>query len=636
MKASWIIYDHHLALQDGKNVYHPNASDIYDLLSKDESEKKNDISCDNPAKDLPNIRFSKIGSSLHIKLTNNDSGEITCNIEALRKGTFVPVDVIEGTIIDQCVSNNTWFYLSGNNLYVQELLDCTGIKDNGRISIRQYLKLIELELLNGTNLLENKVDASHLKKPIDNEEEPPTTLKATLFPYQKTGFLWIQSMLEECNGCILGDEMGLGKTMQVIAEMLSLKARLETPMLVVAPISLLVNWQRECAIFAPSLNTTVHYGQDRISNYRDLQKYDVIITSYTTVVNDIHMLNMIKWKFVALDEAQNIKNPFSARARACKNINRERSIAVSGTPFENHITDIWSLIDFVQPGLLGSLENYKETITDDVSGGEKIEPILSPLMIRRLVADVAKDLPEKVVSTQALQMSEMECIEYNKYLSFLKSNVDSDKVSLGMLQQLRIYCTHPFAISGTNESADPTEVSIKYQRFCEIVEEIVSREEKIIVFTSYKNMFEIFKNDIPKRFGIKLWTINGETPVAERQHIVDRFNNLNGAAMLILNPRAAGTGLNITGANHVIHYNLEWNPALEDQSSARAYRRGQKKTVFIYRLYYTNTVEQVVNERIERKRNIASSAVIGNDGHSQDRADILRALELIPTIRKNN
>ena len=233
-------------------------------------------------------------------------------------------------------------------------------------------------------------------------------------------------------------------------------------------------------------------------------------------------------------------------------------------------------------------------------------------------------------------MSEYECNEYNNYLSSLKSNVDSDKLTLGMLQQLRIYCTHPYAISGSNEFCDPTEVSIKYQRFCEIVEEIVSREEKIIVFTSYKNMFEIFKKDIPNRFGIQLWTINGETPVAERQQIVDRFNNLSGSAMLILNPRAAGTGLNITGANHVIHYNLEWNPALEDQSSARAYRRGQKKTVFIYRLYYTDTVEQVVNERIERKRDIASSAVIGNDGQSQDRADILRALELIPSIRKNN
>lgn len=146
-------------------------------------------------------------------------------------------------------------------------------------------------------------------------------------------------------------------------------------------------------------------------------------------------------------------------------------------------------------------------------------------------------------------------------------------------------------------------------------------------------MFEIFKNDIPNRFGIQLWCINGETAVDERQNIVDRFNNMTGSAILILNPKAAGTGLNITGANHVIHYNLEWNPSLEDQSSARAYRRGQKKTVFIYRLYYIDTVEQIVNERIERKREIASSAVVGTNGANQDRADIIKALELIPSIK---
>ena len=203
-----------------------------------------------------------------------------------------------------------------------------------------------------------------------------------------------------------------------------------------------------------------------------------------------------------------------------------------------------------------------------------------------------------------------------------------------MLQQLRIFCTHPYAIEGILNNGDPKEISVKYQRFCEIVDEILSREEKIIVFTSYKKMFDIFKSDIPNRFGIQLWTINGETPVEKRQEIVDRFNKLCGSGMLILNPRAAGTGLNITGANHVIHYNLEWNPALEDQASARAYRRGQKKTVFIYRLYYADTVEQVVNERIERKRNIATSAVIGNDGQCQDREDILRALKLFPNIRK--
>lgn len=633
MKSTWIIFNHHLALQDGKNVYHPNASDVYSLLSTDESEKRFGISCENPATDLPNVRFSKIGSSVYIRLSNNESGEILCNVVAYRKGAHVPVDVLEGSIIDQCVSNNTWFYLNGNTSQVQEIIDLAGIKENGIISIRQYLKLIEFELLNETNLLENKVDSSCLQKPVDNNEEPPATLKATLFPYQKTGFLWIKAMLEECNGCILGDEMGLGKTMQVITEMLSLKENQDVPLLVVAPISLLVNWQRECAKFAPSLNTIVHYGPTRIANYKELLAYDVVITSYTTVVSDIHMLNMVRWKLVALDEAQSIKNPFSARARACKNLNRERSIAVTGTPFENHVSDIWSLIDFVQPGLLGSLEKYKESITDDVSGGKKIEPILSPLMIRRLVADVAKDLPEKVVSTQALQMSEHECQEYNNYLSSLKNSVESENINLGMLQKLRIYCTHPYAISEADRFCDPTEVSIKYQRFCEIAEEIINREEKIIVFTSYKNMFEIFKRDVPNRFGIQIWTINGETPVAERQEIVDKFNNLSGSAMLILNPRAAGTGLNITGANHVIHYNLEWNPALEDQSSARAYRRGQQKTVFIYRLYYTDTIEQVVNERIERKRNISSSAVIGNDGQSQDRLDILKALELIPSIR---
>lgn len=159
--------------------------------------------------------------------------------------------------------------------------------------------------------------------------------------------------------------------MQVIAEMLSLKARQETPMLVIAPISLLANWQRECQKFAPSLRTYVHYGTNRKSNYKELINYDVVITSYTTVVSDIYMFNMVTWKLVALDEAQNIKNPNSARAKACKNVNRVRSIAVSGTPFENHITDIWSLIDFIQPGLLGSLKDYNEIITDDIEGGKR-------------------------------------------------------------------------------------------------------------------------------------------------------------------------------------------------------------------------------------------------------------------------
>lgn len=630
MKANWIIYHNHLALKDGYNIHHPTASDIYSF-----SNKIGNIECTSPSTDLPEIRFSKIGTTARIKLSNDKDGNIYFNVYAIRKGKPITVDIINGLLIDQCIYDNTWFYLTGSNNIIQEIITKSNIVSAGRISLKQYLKIIEQKLFGDVDIIDNQVEQSLLHKPIVTNISIPKGLKATLFPYQTSGYSWIRTMLEVNNGCILGDEMGLGKTMQVITEMLYLKSISATPILVIAPLSLLANWQRECKKFAPSLKTLVHYGHKRISYFQDFLKFDVIITSYTTITNDIHMLNMIKWKLVVLDEAQNIKNPESHRTKICKLINRERSLAVSGTPFENHITDIWSLIDFIQPGLLGTLNSFNKHITDNIEGGKKIEPILSALMVRRSVSDVAKDLPDKVISTQPLQMSEIECQQYCNYLKALKNEINIENPSLGMLQKLRIYCTHPYAIEQELIHDDPSKISVKYQRFCEIVEEIVSRNEKVIVFTSYKRMFDIFKEDVPERFGIRLWSINGETPITDRQLIVDKFNRTNGSAILILNPKAAGTGLNITGANHVIHYNLEWNPSLEDQSSARAYRRGQKKTVFIYRLYYTNTVEEVVNDRIERKRDIASYAIIGNDGQTQEKADIIRALELVPTIQNN-
>lgn len=632
MKANWVISDNHLALRAGKNTLHPSAKEIYTLISSGNGKSEFGIECMNPKEEMPKIHFSKIASTLTIKLTSDNTGCITLTLITNRRGKQAVVDIVNGTIIDQGIFNNTWFYLTGNVLQAQDILSEAGIKSAGLITTSQYLKLVEKEIMGASSLIHNCVNLDNLKPPVDESENPPATLKANLFPYQHVGYLWIKFMLEETNGCILGDEMGLGKTMQVIAEMLHLKTLGHTPMLVVAPISLLANWQRECAKFAPSLKIMVHYGASRVSNYRNLEKYDVIITSYTTVVSDIHMLNMIEWELVTLDEAQSIKNPTSARTMVCKQIHRKRSLAVSGTPFENHVTDIWSLVDFIQPGLLGSLKSYTERITDDIEGGERIEPIISPLMIRRLVADVAKDLPEKVVSAQPLSMSVEESIQYTEFLNELKANCNTGNINLGMLQNLRIYCTHPYVSLGI-KNKNPFDVSVKYQRFCEIVEEIVSRGEKVIVFTSYKKMFDIFINDIPTRFGIQIKTINGETPVEDRQQIVDWFNKLPNPALLVLNPKAAGTGLNITGANHVIHYNLEWNPSLEDQSSARAYRRGQDKTVFVYRLYYENTIEEIVNERIERKRDIASTAIVGTDGINADRADMIRALELVPTIR---
>lgn len=631
MKAYWQIIDHHLALKDGNNIYHPSAADIYSF----DGETIEGINCHHPNENLPDLKFSSIGLQPFIRLDNNSDGNVILTIHAVKRGNDIEADIVDGVLIDHCVLENRWFFLTHSTQIIQDILNYAGIKRQGKIDLKQYIRIIEKGLSAPANIIENRIDDSTLHKPVVQDTNVPSGLKANLFPYQKDGFQWIKTMLDVNQGCILGDEMGLGKTMQVITELLYLKSKGQLPVLVIAPISLLVNWQRECAKFAPELTTLVHHGSDRASNYKDFDGIDVIITSYTTVVSDLYMLNMINWQVVVLDEAQNIKNPYSARTKACKGLRRIRSLAVSGTPFENHISDIWSLIDFIQPGVLGSLQNFESAITDDVDGGKRIEPILSSLMVRRLVANVAQDLPEKIVTTQPLQMSEFEAEQYNNYLSDLRESYDTSNPNLGMLQQLRIYCTHPFAAIQNDSAFDPTEQSVKYQRFCEIVEEIVSRNEKVIVFTSYKKMFDIFLKDIPQRFGIKVWSINGETPVEERQEIVDTFNNLGSSAALFLNPRAAGTGLNITGANHVIHYNLEWNPSLEDQSSARAYRRGQSKTVFVYRLYYTDTVEQVVNERIERKRDIAATAIIGNDGQNQDRADIIRALEMIPTIKNS-
>lgn len=634
MKATWIIDHNHLALQVEDNILHPNAEEIFTFMT---SETKNVLGyeCDNPAIALKDIRFSNLGSPVRIKLYNSESGNVCLNLFVIRRGQVVPVDIVSGTIIDQCVSKEgQWFYLNGNVKEVQEILANAGILTQGEISLSQYLKIEEQCLSIKAEYIENNVNVENLRNPIDKNESAPSTLKATLYPYQHTGYLWLKYMLEDTKGCILGDEMGLGKTMQVIAEILYLTAMGRTPVMVVAPISLLENWKRECQKFAPSLNVHIHHGKERISNYKEFLNYDVVVTSYTTVISDINMLNMITWRLVVLDEAQNIKNPGSIRSKMCKSLKRERSLAVSGTPFENHISDIWSIIDFILPGLLGSLKDFQESFSDDEEGGKRIEPILSPIMLRRLVSDVAKDLPEKVVSTQPLLMSDFEAKKYTCFVEELKRNFDATNINLGMLQKLRIFCAHPYAVEDVNDG-DPTEVSVKYQRFCEIAEEILCRNEKILVFTSYKKMFEIFKKDIPKRFGIPLWTINGETPVQLRQAIVDNFNELSGSAILILNPRAAGTGLNITGANHVIHYNLEWNPSLEDQSSARAYRRGQRKTVFIYRLYYKDTVEEVVNDRIERKRNIANTAIVGTDGISQDRQDIIKAIHMIPMVKQN-
>ena len=485
-----------------------------------------------------------------------------------------------------------------------------------------------------TDIIDFDFEETEIKSLPPNSEDLPQGLVGRPYPYQKIGFSWLSFMLSECAGCILADEMGLGKTLEVILVFLSLAAKKETPILVIAPVSLLDNWKAECAKFAPSLDVVIHHGPNRTGFYKELLAHDVIVVSYSCACNDLSLLQMINWSLVVLDEAQNIKNPYSERAKSVRKLPRKTSLVMSGTPFENHILDIWSLVEFVLPGFLGTMEDFKKTFSDDHNGAIGIEPIITPIMLRRLVKDVADDLPDKVVIPQAITMCDENAAEYEKLRIEANGNAQNpNAIALGALTKLRMFCTYPSLAGSKTIASDPSQSSLKYQRLCELLAEIIANDEKVIVFTSFKKMFDIFNSDIPNRFGIPVWDINGETPVKERQAIVDRFNHHDGPAMLALNPRAAGTGLNITGANHVIHYNLEWNPALEDQASARAYRHGQKKTVFVYRIYYKNTVEELVNERLERKREMASDAIVGSAGTQQEKEDLIRALSLSPINR---
>lgn len=633
MEGKWLLYENHIALQVEDEILHPNALEIYSILNSHDMNLLEDIEYQPLKQSFPDIRFARFGSNICCRLKNTDTGEITLELFCERRGKEVSIDIIGGEIIDQCISGNEWFYVTGSTKELSVLFQQAGIENMGRLTISQYLELVrnEKNLMAGTII--NSVKICELDKKIDISGRLPSGLNAKLYTYQKTGYFWMRYMLSENTGCILGDEMGLGKTLQIITLMLDCKAKEETPMLVIAPVSLLQNWKQECEKFAPKLKVHIHHGTKRTGRYKFLEQFDLIVTSYSMAVSDASMLNMINWKLVVLDEAQNIKNPESERTRFVKKIPRKKCIAVTGTPFENHVTDIWSLVDFVMPGLLGTQKEYSEYITDDVDGAEKIQPLISPIMIRRKVSNVAGDLPEKIIIPQPMEMSNAEALKYEEYRCSENEEDDSGKLNLGMLQRLRMFCTHPFLCGDLNKS-DPCQNSVKYQRLCELLEEIISLDEKIILFTSYQKMFDILEFDIPKRFSIPVWKINGLTPVEDRQAIVDSFNGYQKSALLILNPRAAGTGLNITSANHVIHYNLEWNPALEDQASARAYRRGQKKTVFIYRLFYQDTVEQIVNERIERKREMADAAIVGTDGLMENREDVIAALSISPIKEK--
>ena len=612
-----------LTLHDG-TLYYPRATELYE--QKDHESFVHAEECYAPLSSTQ-LRFSSL--TAHIKGVFAFKERITFALYHERNNTKYYVARHNNKFNDYIIYNNTWKYIDP----IVESINAT-IKFNNinteDISFRQYIFLIKEFTNIGIDAIDNVVDTINSIKE-SGAFEKPKGLNANLYPYQSSGTKWLDFMVRQKCGCVLGDEMGLGKTLQVIAVMGYLKERVaNSHFLVVCPVSLLENWKREIAKFYPSLTINIHYGSRRTGDFRELMKYDVNIMSYSCAISDTGLLTMLHWDLLVIDEAQNIKNPYSKRTLAVKKIKCDVPIAVTGTPFENHMTDIWSIMDFVMPSFLGNIKEFEKHYTDDINSALRLEKIITPLMLRRRVSEVAQDLPNRIDIPQPIMMTVQEAMLYEECRSSEDNTFEELKeMRIDKIQKLRTFCTHPYVYDEEHLKEDPISISNKYERLCDILSEIFGNREKVVIFTSFRRMIELLCSDIKKRFGVYTNFIDGSVEGSMRQSIVDEFASIEGSGVLVLNPKAAGTGLNITCANHAIHYNLEWNPAIEDQASARIYRRGQGKTVFIHRLFYINTIEEVINEKIQSKRQLSETAIVGNVGIT-DHDYLIKALSASP------
>jgi SNF2 family DNA or RNA helicase len=557
------------------------------------------------------------------QVSNSGEPEIRCEL-----GGQIG-DSIAVSAGDYVVSNDRWYPLPKNTSEeFGELLAELGISDACSIHLGQYL-----EILNRAKNFTVKDRAAEQMAAcalsLRFSSPPPIGLAATPYPYQQSGLQWLGFMARHGVGSILADEMGLGKTLQVIAVLLAQVQTAHRPNLVVCPATLLENWRRELARFAPSLAVLIHAGPRRTGSVNALTVPDVTIASYETVAGDISLFRAVNWNIVALDEAQNIKNPEARRTRYMKELKKRVGIAITGTPVENRLTDLWSLCDFVLPGHLGTQREFEKRFPETEVGAQDVEPIVSAIMLRRRVRDVAKDLPARIDIPVPLVMDDrsIEAYEEIRKEAIAKAPQAPD---LAAIIYLRMFCAHPWTVKKLREAGTAIECSPKMRRCFEILEEIFAMHSKAIIFTSFNETADLLANEITRIHGVPTWQINGSVPVPDRQRTVDEFSYVVGGAALVLNPKAAGVGLNITAANHVIHFNLEWNPAIEDQASARSHRRGQKLPVTVHRLFYANTVEEIINDRMTRKRALSERAVIGTAGDAEDLSDILHALNRSP------
>lgn len=448
----------------------------------------------------------------------------------------------------------------------------------------------------------------------------PKTLHAQLRPYQKCGYSWLNYMNRMGFGACLADDMGLGKTVQVLAYLENLRESVtNASVLLIVPASLIGNWKKETEKFAPNMEICILHGKTSAALEKEAENPlpFLTITTYGMAAR-IEVLKERKWDCIILDEAQAIKNPVTKQTREIKKMRADMRIAMTGTPIENDLTNLWSLFDFLNHGLLGSSKEFHEFckgLEKNPRGYAKLKSMISPFMLRRVKTDkqIIADLPEKVELIDYAAMSKKQVVLYRKAVADMEQKVleaqgiERRGIVLGTIMKLKQICNHPDQYLGQKEYI-PSD-SGKFALLKELCVTIYEKRERVIVFTQFKEITEYLAEYLTGIFHTKGYIIHGGTPVKRRAEIVDIFQGERYVPFIVLSVKAAGTGLNLTKANHVIHFDRWWNPAVENQATDRAFRIGQTKDVMVHKLVSQGTIEEKIDAIINSKRELAENVI---------------------------
>ncbi len=451
----------------------------------------------------------------------------------------------------------------------------------------------------------------------------PAELNATLRPYQERGYQWLYNNSKVGFGSIIADDMGLGKTLQVIALLLKFKNEgrfKKKKALVVVPTTLITNWQKEIERFAPQLLPHIYHGTKREF---ETDECDLVITSYGMLRSDASKFHKVSWELVVIDEAQNIKNPATEQTKAVKKLNTDVKIAMSGTPVENRLTEYWSLFDFVNKGYLGSAKYFRNEFASPIENDNneqqlvRFKKITEPFILRRLKTDksIISDLPEKIEHNCFVELAKEQTALYQNVVDSMmevlenaeEGSIERKGLVLKMMTALKQVCNHPSQF--LKKEDDRIELSGKTQMLIQLLRSIYENDEKVLIFTQYKEMGEILVRILDDVFHNKPLFLHGGVSRQKRDEMVEVFQTKKHKKIFILSIKAGGTGLNLTAANHVIHYDLWWNPAVEAQATDRAFRIGQQKNVLVHRMISKGTFEEKINEMLLAKKHLADLTV---------------------------